>query len=89
MPRAIVCCFANSVRKKIILCLIMIKERILINNGGFCILLGYLRVLSFSESLVRLELINYIGLCNLKIPLEYIFSILMSYVFRAVSCHLL
>lgn len=89
MPRSIVCCFANSVRKKITLLLIMIKERMLVNNGRFCILLAYLSVLSFSESLVRIELINYIGLCNLKIAFEYMFSVLMSYVLRAVSFHLL
>lgn len=63
----------------------MIKERILMNNEGFCVLLAYLRVLSFSESLVRKALINYIVVCNLKIVLEYIFSVLMCCVFRAVS----
>lgn len=89
MPRAIVCCFANSVGKKIILFLIMIKGRILRNNWGFCVLLVYLRVLSFRESLVKIELINYIGVCDLKIVSEYLYSVLMCYVFRAVSYYLL
>ena len=75
-------------RKKISLFLIMIKERTLIRSSSFCVVL-YLRVLRFSELFVRIELINYIGGCNLKIVLEYIFSIFMSYVFRVSSHHLL
>lgn len=49
----------------------------------------YLRVLSFRESLVKIELINYIGVCDLKIVSEYLYSVLMCYVFRAVSYYLL